>query len=1071
MMKYKPLSIIVFFCVFLIFSQQPGARPLPIADQYASGSEKIPGSGLGNEMLQFTAGEHVLGFRTGDMFIVSGDHALRITFVNATPIFPKAENSSRVTSDPGQSAKFLEKVTYEELWPGITLVYEKHTSGVVKSTYHIEPNEDRDAVSQIRLKYNVPVELDENGNLILTFETGQMKESCPVAWQDIKKKRVPVDVSFKSLDKNEVGFEIGDHDPRYPLVIDPVLSWNTFMGGAFSDAGYSIAIDTDGNIYVTGFCTSTWGSPVNPYSGLGEAFAVKFDNSGVIVWNTFIGGGLWDYGIDITLDSDRNVYVVGYSTSNWGSPVTAHTGGASNDDAFVAKLNNNGVRQWNTFMGSTSTDDGSAIAVDSSGNVYVTGHSGATWGAAPVNAFAGGIYADGYAAKLNSLGVLQWNTFMGATYIDYGDGIAVDSAGNVYVVGSSGSTWGTPVNAHAGAMDAFVLKLNSSGARQWNTFMGNGLNNDYGYDVVMDSARNIYVTGWSTESWGTPIQAHSGGFSDAFVVKLDNNGARQWSTFMGGSIASTYGESIALDSSGNIYVCGESHKTWGSPANAHSGSWDVFAAKLFSDGTRHWNTFLGGTQDDYGNGIVVDQVKDVYLSGSSRTSWGSPINPHSGDSDAFTAKLGIPDMNIISGSKDYLNSSAYDFGLVSIDGTSNNTFTIESLGTGNLILTGSPEIVIKGKHKRFFSVQQQPESTIPPGNSSDFVIRFSPMTKGQKAARLSIDNNDVDKTPYLIYLYGEGYKTAPEIHIKQNGMDITDGGSFDYGTLALGNLRSRTFKIENLGDENLNLTGTPFVKISGTNAAEFEVPQQPSSPVTPGSNTDFIVRFNPNTAGDKTAMLIISNNDEDENPYNIQLQGTCEAPADDPPTVEITSPVDGVVVYGQHLVTATAADDIGVTKVEFYIDNVLKHTDTTAPYSFLWNVNTETAGTHMIKAKAHDTSTQTAEDVVTVTTNNMSLTLTVSREVESAWLISREYGQVNLTINNMGGLDVARFVIYRSLDGGEFTAIHEFTPDEFIGNAYSFNDTFLDETSTYTYRVVAFNAAGVPIGASNDSVI
>jgi hypothetical protein len=221
-------------------------------------------------------------------------------------------------------------------------------------------------------------------------------------------------------------------------------------------------------------------------------------------------------------------------------------------------------------MGSYGDDYGRAIAVDSGGNVYVAGYSNWTWGT-PVNAFA---------AKLNSNGVRQWNTFMGSGGDDFGYAIAVDSGGNVYVAGNSYETWGTPVNALAGGKDAFAAKLNSGGVRQWNTFMGSG-GDDSGYSIAVDSDGNTYVAGTSLVTWGTPINPHGGGgYTDAFAAKLYLNGARLWNTFMG-SDRIDEGHAIAVDSSGNVYVAGMSFKGWGKPIiNLHAGSRDAFAVKI-----------------------------------------------------------------------------------------------------------------------------------------------------------------------------------------------------------------------------------------------------------------------------------------------------------------------------------------------------------------------------------------------------------------------------------------------------------------------------------------------------------
>jgi len=585
-----------------------------------------------NEMLQFVAGGHVLGFRKGDVFIASGVHALRIEFINARPVLPVDEGASPDTGNNRHAAKPLGRVSYSDLWDGVTLVYKGHGTGVVKSTYTVQPVgiDAASPVDRIRLRYNVPVAVDRSGNLVFSFDTGDMKESRPVAWQDIKGEHIPVEVSFCSLSEREVGFKVGSYDPQLPLVIDPVLSWNTFMGSSSDDEGSAIAVDGSGNVYVAGYSEDTWGTPVNPHAGFADAFAAKLSTSGVRQWNTFMGSESLDYGLAIAVDGSGNVYVAGWSFVTWGTPVNPFAGSS---DAFAAKLNSSGVLQWNTFMGSAYEDDCFAIAVDGSGNVYVAGYCYATWGL-PVNPFAGG--GDAFAAKLSLSGVRQWNTFMGSVSDDEGYAIAVDGSGNVYVAGESDATWGTPVNPHAGETDAFAAKLSTSGVRQWNTFMG-GSSYDCGFAIALDGSGNVYVAGWSFVTWGAPVNPHAGS-ADAFAAKLNLSGVRQWNTFMG-SAYTDYGRAIAVDTSGNVYVAGYSHATWGLPVNPFAGGGDAFAVKLSTSGVRQWNTFMGSASQDVSRGIAMDTSGNVYVAGTSEATWGTPVNPYAGGWDVFITKL------------------------------------------------------------------------------------------------------------------------------------------------------------------------------------------------------------------------------------------------------------------------------------------------------------------------------------------------------------------------------------------------------------------------------------------------
>jgi hypothetical protein len=292
-----------------------------------------------------------------------------------------------------------------------------------------------------------------------------------------------------------------------------------------------------------------------------------------VLWNTFLGGTSNDFGRGIDIDGSGNLYIAGRSSAAWGSPVRAFSGDA---DAFASKLNSSGVLQWHTFLGGSGYDYGKGTAVDSSGNVYVAGYSNETWGS-PVRAYSD--MNDAYAAKLNSSGELQWNTFLGGSHQDYGYGIAVDSSGNVYVSGYNYSVeWGNPVRSHSGSQDAFAAKLNSSGTLQWNTFLGCS-NSDFGYGIAADAEGNTFVTGYSWWTWGSPLRSHYYSDYDAFTAMLNSSGVMQWNAFLGGS-GRDEGFAVAVDDSGIVYVTGKSNASWGSPVRAYSDEWDAFAAKL-----------------------------------------------------------------------------------------------------------------------------------------------------------------------------------------------------------------------------------------------------------------------------------------------------------------------------------------------------------------------------------------------------------------------------------------------------------------------------------------------------------
>jgi len=406
-------------------------------------------------LLQFTSGGHALGFVKDGMYAATGSHALHVDFVDANRVQPQAPNVAASTD--GKIAP-LSGVTYTDLWPGISLDYTTAAEGVYTTTYHLDPGAD---ANNIQLRYNAPLSLNEDGTLKIAFENGALTESAPMAWQEMNGRRVNVDVAFalsrEGMEGSEVGFSLGQYDPRYPLTIEPTLTWNTFLGGNGLDEGTSIVVDGSGNVYVSGKSSATWGSPLRAHTGGDDAFVAKLDSSGALQWNTFLGGSGADTSTAITVDASGDIYIGGYGNASWGSPLRTFAGGRF--DAFVAKLDSSGALQWNTFLGGSGDDGGTSIALDGSGSIYIGGDSDATWDS-PLRAHAGDF--DAFVAKLTSSGALTWNTFLGGSAMDFGRSIAVDSSGNIYVSGDSGATWGNSLQGYYTSSDAFAAKLNSA---------------------------------------------------------------------------------------------------------------------------------------------------------------------------------------------------------------------------------------------------------------------------------------------------------------------------------------------------------------------------------------------------------------------------------------------------------------------------------------------------------------------------------------------------------------------------------------------------------------------------------
>jgi hypothetical protein len=354
--------------------------------------------------------------------------------------------------------------------------------------------------------------------------------------------------------------------------------YSTFLGSTGVDEGRGIAVDSRGAVYVTGsagFLDFPMKNPIQgTWGGSGDAFLAKLDPTGSnLVYSTYLGGNAIDYGTAIALDPAGNAYVTGVTFSaNLPTVNPFQAAKGAQQDAFVAKINPSGSAWvYVTYLGGNSVDEGYGIAVDASGNAYITGQTQST--NFPVQSpfqasNRGGI--DGFVTKLNPVGsALVYSTYLGGSGNDNGNAIAVDASGNAYVTGITASSDFPVANAiditlgsHA-VDDVFVTKFNPSGsALVYSTYLGGGSEDD-GYAIALDKAGDVFITGRTNSSdfpLVNPIQVTRFAF-DMFVTEINPAGsALLFSTFLGGS-GNDAGQGIAVDALGNIHIAGQTTST------------------------------------------------------------------------------------------------------------------------------------------------------------------------------------------------------------------------------------------------------------------------------------------------------------------------------------------------------------------------------------------------------------------------------------------------------------------------------------------------------------------------------
>jgi uncharacterized protein (TIGR03437 family) len=650
-------------------------------------------------------------------------NALRLKLVNAHPA-PEGEGLDElpgkshylIGGDPARwrtGIRSYARVRYRDVYPGVSLTYYGNQRQL-EYDFVVAPGADPRRI-HLAFEGAQQMRLDGNGDLLLQVAGGEVRQRKPVIYQEADREfsagaRRMIAGHYVLRGEREVGFEIAAYDPGQPLVIDPVLSYSTYLGGAGSETGYSIAVDQAGNAYVAG-TTSSDDFPLTPgalktTSGGGDVFVAKLNAAGTaLVYATYFGGASSDVGYSLTVDAAGQVYVTG-STASTNFPTTpgALRAEFSGGEAFVAKLSAAGdALIYSTYLGGSKNDIGYGIAVDPAGSAYVTGLTTSTnfpvTAGAAQSAFGGGS-ADAFIVKLNPAGsALLYATYLGGSSGDDGRGIAIDADGNAYVTGNTSSgnfpaTSGALQTAYGGGGDAFVAKLNAAGGSLlYATYLGGG-NSDRASSIAIDAAGQAHIAGdtVSNNFPATPgaLQTAFGGGSppsDAFVAKLNAGGtALLYATYLGGA-GTDRAFGIALGSAGQAYLTGSTFSAtlsnnFAVTANAFQpafrGNMDAFIAELSSDGSALlYSTFLGLSGNETGSGIAADAAGNVYLIGSTSsanflTTPQALQAAYSGSQEAFITRMGT------SGSGNLSNVSAASF-----DGTALTSDSIVSaFGSG-----------------------------------------------------------------------------------------------------------------------------------------------------------------------------------------------------------------------------------------------------------------------------------------------------------------------------------------------------------------------------------------------------
>jgi len=554
------------------------------------------------------------------------------------------------TVDKGGIVHSYKKITYRNIYPNIDWVLYltpalsiNGKGDILKYDFVERPGGD---VKDIKLKYGGASNLllNADGSITASTPMGSISEQKPTSFE--KESTKPV-ASMFILQDSVLSFDVGQYNGT--LVIDPALSWCTYFGGSGEEGGgqaslggpgilgtflspFGLNCDASGNPFICGFTFSTnniatIGAYQGGYTDSVDAFLAKFSPSGALLWATYYGGSGVDVGVRLTVDGTGNPYMTGYtkSSNNIASSGAFQTiyGGDGTIDAFVAKFNGAGALQWATYYGDSTLTAGEGIVCDGNNNVYMAGRAEPP----PVNNITtvgsyqstyGGGGDDAFIVKFNSSGARQWATYFGGNGYDWANNITRDINNNIYIAGYTTSTNNiASPNCYQSTPDGnFLAKFNSSGVRQWSTYF-TGV--EIGNGVSCDPIGNVYIAGSTVAHSGVATPgayqtSFPGSYRACYLAKFNNLGSIQWATYYGGGVDDLC-LSMKRDNYGNVYFTGQSFSSTGI-ATAGSYQTTYSGGAFFAKFNINGQRLYGTYFPTIeGDGITCDVSGNIYLGG------------------------------------------------------------------------------------------------------------------------------------------------------------------------------------------------------------------------------------------------------------------------------------------------------------------------------------------------------------------------------------------------------------------------------------------------------------------------
>ena len=545
------------------------------------------------------------------------------------------------------SIPLYKKVSYQSVYPGIDLLYYGN-NGELEYDFIVAPDIDY-RIIKLKFEGAEKLELNETGDLLLHTKQGTIVQKAPFVYQENNYRKQIIESQYLLADNNQVSFQIADYDKTRPLIIDPVLTYASYLGDTNNEEGNDIAIDGDGNSYIVGSTTSVdfpLNKPFQNQYGGGESdlFVSKFNADNTHIFTTYLGGSANDKGLSIAVDQTGYIYIAGETNSRDFPtilPVQSTLSGNNNcnegksdcNDAFIAKLSNDGSELiFSTYLGGDNKEIARSIAVDDDGNVYI----------------AGVTTSYNFPVKNEIQSTLKQQ--------EVSESELRDKCGVNKLIKNHG--------------DAFISKLDTNNYSYiFSTYLG-GTCVDAAFGIDLDNSKNIFVTGVTaspdfpvqidadvcselniTEEECLPFQEDFKFQTDIFLLKLNPEGNKiLYATYFGDSGAEI-GLDVTIDNAGSAYITGYTDSPNLGHLNPfqgkHGGGRDAFIAKFSAEkGGLLYSSYLGGDKDDEGHGIAVNTENEIYIAGKTSSDDFPVNNPirgiYGGKGDAFISKLCFP---------------------------------------------------------------------------------------------------------------------------------------------------------------------------------------------------------------------------------------------------------------------------------------------------------------------------------------------------------------------------------------------------------------------------------------------